>query len=218
MINKPWSEITDKDLIIRGYTKNSKESNIFLKKSLFNYALKKVEDDINIINEEYDLVTTDYLSYQIDNLLIVAERTTVPGPEALINKYEHWNFQGFCTIDDFINLETYVKRLDDEFGHFKRDEFLLDLYVIDGIFNGISIIDAEIIKKWRSRRILVEPIGFDTGGNMVSYTDIIINEFQKFKDEVKKIKKKGGATNIHEERLIAIDTEGREQFGILYGK
>lgn len=215
MLNKSWWEITEMDLNINGYEMDTEEANQFVKDFLYKRELNRVNNQYHVIDREVDLVLTEYFEDEIGEMTIIAERTTVAGPEAVVDKLKHWNFKAYCTIEQ-LNMSRWYEILIEKYSQYERDEFLLVLYVVGGIIKGRPVFNQNYEKYWRKRGIRIELLGFDTEGKMISMTDILIEALTQLKAEVCKIKNIGGAENPQEDHLLDIDAEGHDKFGQLY--
>ncbi len=80
--------------------------NKILRDYFISWELDRIKEQHNKIDQEFNLITTDYFKNEIDNILtVIASRTVKPGPEEVTEMKNDWLFKGYITWLDFKGWE-----------------------------------------------------------------------------------------------------------------
>lgn len=149
-----------------------------------NYNLTKeilIKEDNKNINKRFRIIKegfilTDFFEDDLGPIHLITDRSVVPVPEKVENKYNHWWIRGYCTYDEWCNIdnfENWIRDFKEDYKMIQTEEYDLYLYIVGGIKEGKSLIDIDRIFEWNEKGIYIELYGTDEEGDFLRYTDII---------------------------------------------
>ncbi|MCF8002014.1 MAG: hypothetical protein K9K76_09180 [Halanaerobiales bacterium] len=241
IINKKFRNITSKDLVATGVydgvdfdkhkeaieqgEKNSQEKlrqvldkgNQILKQSIIKQDIEMVRKYHKKIDPEFNLITTDYFKNDIEDILtIIGSRTVGPGPEKVKDKMKSWFFKGYITFIELRQFPGLYKIFRDLYSEYKSDDWKLELNVVGGIMGGNLALTRDSIEEYRDIGVMIEPWGFDGSGEMVSFSEILVNSHMQMKKKAERIREAGSPKTLDEARTLKLDDEGKQLFSKMF--
>ncbi|WP_408956167.1 hypothetical protein [Natroniella sp. ANB-PHB2] len=154
-------------------------------------------------------VIIDYVKDEFDGIVFIGRKDVPVGPRRSDQDLACWFFRGFCTYQEFNKkfFEAYQKFVDkyQALNFWGEEEYDLYLEVVGGVLGDKLLIDYTTRKYWDQRRVLVNSFGFGSTGEIISGSKIRRTNYQKFQDDLERIKEQGGPTTWEEAKKLKIE-------------
>ena len=209
------AESGDNEAVKEIYTNLDKGDQI-LKETFVKQKMDKIFNEYKILNEDFNLITTDYFQNNIEELSIIGSRTVEPGPEEVIDRDKHWFIEGYITLRDYEKFPDLYQVFKEKYSNYNTDSWDLELNIIGGIMADNLAIDREELQNWRKNGVLIEPWGFDVNRNMVSFTELLIRVNEEFKKKANNIREKGRIDSMEDLKTLMLDDKGEELFKSIF--
>src|SRR5690554_4278525 len=145
-----------------------------LKETFIDEKMDKILKEYKIVDQDFNLITTDYFIDNIKGLSLIGSRTVEPGAEETQDKNKYWYIEGYITMAEFERFPALYQEFKEKFSNYITDDWQLELNVIGGVIAGKIAVDTHKMDSWRKDGVNIEAWGFNEDRNMTCFTELLI--------------------------------------------